>query len=133
MRYLTLTEALTLHTALISTSGGSPGVRDLKLLESSLAQPRMTFGEDELYPGIAEKASALAFSVINNHPFVDGNKRIAHALMETFLVLNGFEIDATVEEQEKVFLKLASGTIRRKEFRDWARDRLVPFSSEPAE
>jgi death-on-curing protein len=98
MRYLTLGEVLELYHRIIRQSGGSQGIRDLGALESALAQPRMTFGNQELYPTVVEKASALGFSLIKNPPFVDGNKRTGHAAMETFLVLNGFEIDASVDE-----------------------------------
>jgi death-on-curing protein len=94
VRYLTLNEVLELHGQIISQSGGTPGILNLTALESALAQPRMTFGGTELYPTIAEKASAIGFSLIKNHPFVDGNKRSGHAAMEVFLVLNGFEIRA---------------------------------------
>lgn len=88
MRYLTLKEALELHRRIIEQSGGSDGVRDFGLLESALAQPLMTFGGDDLYPTLIEKASALCFSLVSNHPVLDGNKRVGHAAMETFLVLN---------------------------------------------
>jgi death-on-curing protein len=108
-------------------SGGSVGVRDLGALESALAQPRMTFG-GELYPTIAEKAAALGFSLIMNHPFVDGNKRAGHAAMETFLVLNGYEIEAAVDEQERIILQVASGELGRDEFTDWLRGHLVSRS-----
>ncbi len=84
-------------------------MRDLGALESSLAQPRMSFGGQELYPTLVDKASALAFSLGLNHPFLDGNKRVGHAAMETFLVLNGYEISADADEQEQVVLRLASG------------------------
>lgn len=60
----------------------------------------MTFNEEELYPTLAEKAAVLGFSLIQNHPFVAGNKRMGHAAMEIFLILNGFEIEASVEEQK---------------------------------
>jgi len=87
MRYLTLKEVLELHRLILEQSGGMQGVRYLGGLESALAQPQMTFGGQELYPTLAEKAAALGFSLVCNHPFVDGNKRIGHAAMETFLVL----------------------------------------------
>lgn len=96
MRSLTLIEVLELHRRVIEQSGGALGIRDLGLLESAIAQPRMTFGGDELYPNLLEKAAALGFSIIMNHPFVDGNKRTDHAAAETFLVLNGWEIKAPV-------------------------------------
>ena len=81
----------------------------------------MTFGGEELYPTIVEKASALGFSLIQNHPFIDGNKRVGHAAMEVFLVLNGFEINASIDEQEQIILRVASGEISREGFTDWLR------------
>jgi death-on-curing protein len=91
MRYLTLEEVLDLHALVLQQSGGMPGIRDPNALDSAIAQPAMAFGGHDLYPNIADKAAALAFSLVMNHPFFDGNKRIGHAAMETFLVLNGHE------------------------------------------
>lgn len=88
MRYLTLREILEIYQRVMQQSGGLVGIRDLGALESAVAQPRMTFGGAELYPTLVEKAASLGFSLIQNHPFVDGNKRTAHATLETFLVLN---------------------------------------------
>jgi len=87
MRFLSLAEVLELHRLVIRPSGGSAGVRDLGALESAIAQPRMTFDQSDLYSTIEEKAAALCLSIIANHPFVDGNKRVGHAAMETFLVV----------------------------------------------
>lgn len=125
MRYLTLDEVLELHRLVVEQAGGATGVRDLGALESALAQPYMTFGGVDLYPGVVEKASALAFSLVKNHPFVDGNKRVGHAAMETFLVLNGYELQAGVDEQERIVLGLAAGTVGREEFTEWVRAHLV--------
>jgi death-on-curing protein len=75
MCYLTLGEVLDLYQQVMQYTGGAMGVRDLNALESAIAQPRMTFGGEELYPTLVEKASALCFSLVMNHPFVDGNKR----------------------------------------------------------
>ncbi|MSP39789.1 MAG: type II toxin-antitoxin system death-on-curing family toxin [Deltaproteobacteria bacterium] len=119
MRYLTLNEALDLHRRIIQRSGGSFGIRDLHAVESALAQPRMTFDGKALYPTITDKAAALGFSLIQNHPFIDGNKRIGHAAMETFLILNRFEIDAPIDDQEQVILNLASGKMKREELAAW--------------
>ena len=91
-RSLTLVEVLELHRRIIEQSGGAAGVRDLGALESAIAQPLMTFGGEDLYLSVAKKAGALGFSLIMNHPFVDGNKRIGHGAMEVFLILNGLEI-----------------------------------------
>jgi death-on-curing protein len=111
-----LEQVLELHRLVLEQSGGSDGVRDLGALDSALAQPRMTFGGQDLYPSLAEKAAALGFSLVCNHPFVDGNKRVGHAAMETFLVLNGWEIHAEVAEQEQVILQLAAGQPKREAF-----------------
>ncbi len=119
MRYLTLNEVLDLYQQVMEQSGGAVGIRDLNALESAVAQPRMTFGGEELYPTVVEKASALGFSLVMNHPFVDGNKRIGHAAMETFLVLNGFEINASVDEQERVISQLAASELDRDELTKW--------------
>jgi death-on-curing protein len=125
MRYLTTEEVLELHRLVITQSGGASGVRDPYALDSALAQPRMTFGGVDLYPTAVEKAAALGFSLVMNHPFVDGNKRIGHAAMETFLVLNGYEIVASADEQERVVLNLAAGRLGREEFIEWLRAHLV--------
>ena len=125
MRYLMLDEILNLHSHVLAQSGGAQGIRDLGALESAVAQPRMTFGGQDLYPSISDKAAALAFSLINNHPFIDGNKRTGHAAMETFLVLNGYEFNAAVDEQERVILQVAAGATGREDFTNWVRSRVV--------
>ncbi|NWJ95177.1 MAG: type II toxin-antitoxin system death-on-curing family toxin [Chloroflexi bacterium] len=127
MRYLNLFEILERHRRIIKQSGGAEGVRDLGALKSALAQPYMTFAGEELYPTLAEKASSLGFSLIQNHPFVDGNKRIAHAALEIFLMFNGYEIKATVDEQEKIILQVASSEISRVEFTDWLRNHIIKW------
>jgi death-on-curing protein len=128
MRYLTLGEVLGIYDAVMRQSGGVAGIRDLGALESAVAQPRMTFGGTDLYPTVSEKAAALCFSVVQNHPFLDGNKRAAHAAMETFLVLNACEIRASVDEQERVILGIASGETGREAFMDWVRAHVVESS-----
>src|SRR4051794_25855968 len=130
MRYLTLGEVLLLHARVLERSGGGSGLRDLGALQSALAQPTMTFGDRDLHPSVETKAAALAYSLVMNHPFVDGNKRIGHAAMEVFLVLNGLEVVASVDEQESVFLRLADGKISREHLTEWlaspVRSRRVP-------
>jgi death-on-curing protein len=119
MRYISIPEVFDLHERIISASGGSRGIRDLKALESAVNQPRQTFDQKDLYPDIISKAAVLCFSLVMNHPFVDGNKRVGHAAMETFLILNGYEIIASVDEQERVMLKLAAGKMSRIDFTEW--------------
>ena len=119
MRYLSLSEVLEIHRRVLSQTGGARGIRDLAAIESALAQPQMTFGGDELYPTIEAKATALCFSLVMNHPFVDGNKRVGHAAMETFLVLNGCEIRASVDDAERVIVQLAANQTSRDELLAW--------------
>ena len=126
MRYLTLGEVVALQQRVIAGTGGAAGVRDLGALESAVAQPRASFGGEDLYPGVIEKAAALGFSLVMGHPFVDGNKRTGHAAMETFLVLNGYEVSAPVDEQERVMLQLAAGELSRDDFVEWVRSRALP-------
>jgi len=84
VRYITLREVLELHRRVMEAAAGVPWVRDLGALESALAQPRMTFGSEDLYTDVIEKACALGFSIILNHPFVDGNKRTATSRWNCF-------------------------------------------------
>lgn len=114
-----------IYSQVMERSGGGVGIHDVGALGSAIAQPRMTFNGEELYPTIVEKASALAYSIIQNHPFMDGNKRAGHAAMETFLMLNGYEISATVDEQTEIVLGVASGKINRNTFTDWLRSHIV--------
>ena len=125
MRYLSIAEIISLHAKVIAQSGGSFGLRDQGALESAIAQPEMTFDGDDLYPTIAEKAGALGHSLIQNHPFVDGNKRVGHAAMEVFLVLNGYEITASVDEQEQMVLSVATGQKSRAAFSEWLKQHLI--------
>jgi len=127
MRWLQLAEVLELHRRLIDQSGGTAGIRDLGLLEASLAQPRQTFGGIDLYPELNEKAAALGFSLIQNHPFVDGNKRIGHAAMEITLVLNGVELVASVDSAEAVVLAVAMGELNREAFTNWVKAHRQPI------
>ena len=119
MRYLTLAEVLYLHEHVLVQTGGHAGVRDLGALESALAQPKASAGGIDAYPSVEEKAAALCYSLCANHPFMDGNKRVAHAAMETFLILNGKEIDSPVGQQEQMMLALAAGTASREVLLAW--------------
>ena len=125
MRYLTLNEVLDVHRQVMAQSGGAEGLMYLPALESALAQPQMTFDSADLYPTLVDKAVALGYALIKNHPFLDGNKRTGHAAMEVFLVLNGYEIRASVDEQERVILQVAASEIEREEFTAWLRTHIV--------
>lgn len=125
MRYLSVEEVISLHSLVIAQSGGSSGLRDRGVLESAVAQPGATFAGQSLYPTISAKGAALAFSLIQNHAFVDGNKRVGHAAMEVFLILNGYELDASVDEQERIVLGVASGQTSRAELVEWLSHHIV--------
>jgi len=84
--------------------------------------PQATFGGQDLHPTVLEKAAALCASLVQNHPFVDGNTCVGHAAMATFLMLNGIEIAATTDEQERLILDLAAGRRRRDDLLDWLRE-----------
>jgi death-on-curing protein len=94
-------------------------------LESAVAQLEASFGGQDLYPDLASKAAALGHSLIQNHPFVDGNKRIGHGAMEVFLLLKGHEIDASVDDQEKIIIDVASGKVSRIELSEWISKHMV--------
>jgi death-on-curing protein len=123
IRYLTEAELIEVHDLVVEQSGGSLGLRDPGALASAAAQPSQSFGGAELYEGEVAKAAALCFFLASNHPFIDGNKRIAHAAMEVMLLLNGIELEAGVDEQERVMLQLASGKTDREHLTAWLRTR----------
>ncbi len=122
---VTLEQILILHQRVIKETGGATGIRDQGILESALAQPLMSYAGQELYPTLIEKVAALGFSLINNHPFVDGNKRIGHATMEVTLLMNGFEIQADVDAQEAVILAVAASEMDRQSFLEWLHNHVV--------
>ena len=126
MRYLSTKEVVELHRRLIAQSGGAEGVRDWPALESSIAQPRQTFGGEDLYSSLVAKAAAIGFFLISNHPFMDGNKRVGHAALEVTLILNGAELTAGVEDQESVILAVASGELSLEQFTRWVREHTTP-------
>lgn len=126
MIYLTTEEVIRLQAQVIQQSGGRPGILDRGKIESAVELPKSGSGDHEFYPTLAEKAAAIGFSLTCNHGFHDGNKRIGHAALETFLVLNGHELTAGVDEQEDVFLQLADHKLTRKEFTAWVARHIAP-------
>lgn len=119
MRLLSVADVIEIYCRVIDQSGGLFGIRDLGALDSAVSQPSMTFGGVDLYPTIPEKAAALGFSLIQNHPFVDGNKRTGHAALETFLVLNGYELKSQEGDQFDLIMSVASGIANRESFTEW--------------
>ncbi|MGZ8955035.1 MAG: type II toxin-antitoxin system death-on-curing family toxin [Methylovulum sp.] len=125
MRFLTFEQLLTLHKRVLEQSGGAVGIRNQDGLESALAQPFMSYEGQALYPTLIEKVAALGFSLINNHPFVDGNKRIGHSAIEVTLLMNGYEIRADVDVQEAVILAVAASEMSRQGFLEWLQAHVV--------
>ena len=129
MRYLAVPEIIELHCRLIARFGGATGIRDHAALASSVAQPFQTFEQRELYEPFVGKVATLAFLLIRNHPFVDGNKRVGHAALEVTFALNGVELDAPVTEQESVIIGVASGSLSREDFAEWVNRNIIPARS----
>lgn len=109
MKYLTAEQVLFIHSRLIDETGGSHGIRDLGLLQSAVARPMATFGGEDLYPDIFQKAAALMESLIKNHPFIDGNKRTAISSAGLFLRINGYNLETSQKELEDFTLNMATG------------------------
>ena len=105
--YLTVSEILFIHSAVIDETGRSHGVRDIGLLESAVVGCRQTFGGDDLYPSLEDKAAALFNGLLKNHPFVDGNKRTAVTTLGVFLQLNGVILDLNPHELAQWVLRAA--------------------------
>ena len=114
-----------IHKRQIAEHGGSDGVRDEGLLLSALARPQNLLAYSEETPDISALAASLAYGIAKNHPFIDGNKRTALVVARTFLLLNGFSLEATQEEKYLTFLKLAEGNLSEEELAEWIRQKVV--------
>ena len=124
-RWLAVVHILAIHSDQIQAHGGSLGLRDRGLLESALERPRNRFHYDP-DADLPTLAAAYGFSLANNHPFVDGNKRVAFQAMYLFLGLNGFRIDAPEEEVVATILSLASGELEEPNLAAWLREHISP-------
>jgi death-on-curing protein len=107
------------HEQLIQIYGGSPGIRDESLLNSAIQQPKSSFDGNYLHNSIFEMASAYGFHLCKNHPFIDGNKRVALAAMDTFLQNNGYEISASEKETYKIIIELSAENLSKSELTQW--------------
>jgi death on curing protein len=121
--YLSLEQVLALHRAQIDEYGGAHGLREVGGLESAVARPQMTFGGEDLYKDVPDKAAALWHSLVMNHPFIDGNKRIGAMAAEFFLGLNGIDLSATDEELVEITLATARGEMSAEALAIWIRQR----------
>ena len=114
-----------LHNILIEQTGGNPSIRDRGLLDSALEGAYQTFGGVELYPTIEEKGARLGYSLISNHAFIDGNKRIGMLIMFVFLEINGVRLNPTNEEFARVGLAVASGEMKYDDLLLWVQENMV--------
>ena len=118
--FLTIEEVIAIHDDLIAKFGGSAGLRDMGALESALLRPQMGY-----YEGLLEEAAALMESLANNHPFMDGNKRVAFAVTDTFLRLNGSFIDCDSREAYAHFMELfETNSFRFAELLSWLKEKV---------
>ena len=119
---INIEKAKELHKIMTDETGGDPGIRDIALLDSAIEGVFATFGGVELYPTIEEKGARLGFTLISNHAFVDGNKRIGMYVMLVFLEINGAAIDPAVDEVTRVGLAVAAGEMKYDELLLWVRE-----------
>ena len=119
MKYLYPKQVLYLYQHIIQRTGGTLGLQDEGLLESAVYRPQASFGGQDLYPDLFSKAAALGHSLIRNHPFVDGNKRVGFEAMRLLLRLNGYDIQATINAKVVFVMEIAKGTLTEQDIAEW--------------
>ena len=129
IRFLSIEEVLEILRWALQAFGGLDGIRDRGLVESALAAPQMTFGGVALHSTLVEKAAALGFSLVRNHAFIDGNKRVGFWAMDTFLRLNGQYIDCAPVDGFETIMSVADAKMTRQHLADWLVSRCRPLPS----
>ena len=119
MKILSAEQIIRMHSRLIDETGGTDGLRDKALLESALQTPFQSFGGIPMYPTLVQKAARLCCGLVQNHAFVDGNKRIGAHAMLVFLMLNGVMVDHTQRELSDIILGIASGSANSNDLEEW--------------
>ncbi|BDR76125.1 type II toxin-antitoxin system death-on-curing family toxin [Clostridium tetani] len=119
MKHLSKEQMMYLHSMAVKKTGGLDGIRDEGLLDSALNSPFQSFAGEELYPSIQAKAARLGFSIIKNHPFLDGNKRIGMLAMMVFLEINGIQLECSDEDIVDIGLGITSGKYEDDYIIDW--------------
>ena len=125
----TIQDIYELHTQLENTFILAPGVRDKNLLASAVNTPFQTFMGNDLYPSIYDKAAQLCYGIANNHPFTDGNKRTALHSMYVYLIINGYDINATQQDVENMIINVAAGNMTNIELSEWLRENTVKINA----
>ena len=126
MKYLYPKQLIYLAQRIIEESGGTAGLRDEGLLESAVYRPQATFGGQDLYPDLFTKVAVLGHSIIKNHPFVDGNKRVGFEAMRLMLRLNGYDLRASIEEKFKFVIEIAEGKLNERALAEWLKKKSKP-------
>ncbi len=127
MNYLYPNQIVYLHQRIVATSGGSAGLRSKNLLESAVYRPQATFGGQDLYPDLFIKAAVLGHSIVQNHPFIDGNKRIGFEAMRLMLRLNGHDVRAGVNEKFNFVMAIAEKKIDEHQIAEWLKKHSRPL------
>ena len=125
---ISIKEVISFHQIVITTFGGSPGIRDFAALESALARPFQTFDNTDLHPTPFHKAASLIESILINHPFIDGNKRTGYVLMRIYLMGNGLDVHASQEEKYDFVINIASGITKFEEIVEWLTKHVIKNS-----
>jgi death-on-curing protein len=125
IRYLSVEQVLRLHVHQIGRFAGGKGLKDRGALEAAVARPRATFGGEDLYADVASKTAALMHSLVMNHPFVDGNKRVGAMAAELFVEINERKLLASDEDFEEITLAVARGEVDAGRLAIWFRQRIV--------
>ena len=119
MKYLGYRQVLWIYRRVIEETGGTFGIRDDGLLRSALARPQASFGGQDLYPTVFEKAAALLESLARNHPFVDGNKRVAWECFDLTLEMNGYRLGGSADQHYKLVLQVIEHKLTIQEIAEW--------------
>ena len=127
MKYLYPKQVLYLYQRLIQETGGTMGLRDEGLLESAVYRPHASFGGQDLYPDLFSKAAALGHSLVSNHPFIDGNKRVGFEAMRLMLRLNGHDIHASADTKYAFIMGMAKGKLTEQAIADWLKQHSRPY------
>ncbi len=125
-RFIQLSQVLNIHNRQINKFGGTSGIRDEGLLESALAQPQATFGGQFLHPTLPEQAAAYLYHLAKNHPFVDGNKRTAFAVMDTFLRINGYRLDLSADATYQMVLDVVEDRMSKEALGEFLQKHIKP-------
>ncbi len=120
---IAIDEVINIHEILVDQFGRTHGVRDRSALESAIGRPFATFDHQDLYPSGIEKAAAALESIVTNHPFIDGNKRVGYVLARLFIMKSGLDIYATQHDKYELVLGVSKGELKYNHIKQWLSER----------